>query len=426
MLLRFGVSNYFSIMDYQELSFIASNAIKDEGTSLLDPSGVKERIVPAVVIYGPNASGKSNFVQALRRMRGLVLNSFQHKPGAKIPRTYFAFSNAGKLEPTRFDCDVLLNGVRYHYGFEYNDAEVTREWLYSFNGGNRRSLFVRDHEFSNIKFGDYLKGKNKSVEDILKSNTLFLSAAAQANHEQLTEIYKFFESGFEIVGSSFGADAIQRDAPAVIDPRVVKFLGFADTGVVSAEVRERALEIPDDTQYAKFMEGMKSALATVIGDEEASKFGTDMKNREIRLGHQTADQGVVDLPFGRESRGTIRLVSLMGAVFRALDHGALLVIDEIDSALHTLLVTRVVELFGSDALNPMGAQLLATTHDTNLLCSGVLRRDQIWFVEKAPDGSSAIYPLTDISTRKEDNLERGYLKGRFGAIPFMGDLREVI
>ena len=426
MLLRFGVSNYFSVMDYQELSFIASKAIKDEDSSLIDADGLKERVVPAVVIYGPNAAGKSNFVQALRRMRAFVLNSFQYKPGANIARAHFAFSSAGKSENTRFDCDVLLNGIRYHYGFEYNNLKIVREWLYSFNGSNRRSLFIRDCDSPSIKFGDYLKGKNRAVEDILKENTLFLSAAAQANHEQLTEIYSFFQNEIEIVGSSFEADAIQRNAPDVIDPRVVKFLGLADTGIVSANVREKTLEVPGDGQFTKFVEGMKSALATVIGDEEASKFGADMKNKELRLGHHTADQGVVELPFGRESRGTIRLVSMMSAVFKALDRGSLLIIDEIDTALHTLLVTKVVELFGSETLNPRSAQLLATTHDTNLLCSGVLRRDQIWFVEKALDGSSSIYPLTDISTRREDNLERGYLKGRFGAIPFTGDLSEVV
>ena len=146
-----------------------------------------------------------------------------------------------------------------------------------------------------------------------------------------------------------------------------------------------------------------------------------MEFKEISLGHQAAAD-IQFLDIKRESAGTLRLLVLLKPIFEALDNGFLVVIDELDASLHTYLAEQIVALFNSKKTNPKGAQLIATTHDTNLLCADYLRRDQVWFVEKDRNGASTLYPLTDIRTRAADNLEKGYLQGRFGAVPFRGPI----
>jgi AAA15 family ATPase/GTPase len=209
-----------------------------------------------------------------------------------------------------------------------------------------------------------------------------------------------------------------------IDPRAISFLGAVGTGVVSHKVVEmKKSDIFDDAT-----EFVKSILKKRFGNDfDASEFDEVAKiPLEISLAHKGPNENAVYLDYRSESDGTKRLLFLLGHIFRALDKGTVFITDELNASLHTQACEALVSLFASKETNPLGAQLIATTHDTNLLQSKSLRRDQVWFAEKTNEGATHIYPLTDIRTRKGDNLEKGYLQGRYGAVATTGSVKDVI
>jgi hypothetical protein len=282
--------------------------------------------------------------------------------------------------------------------------------------------YERGHEKNNIRFGRSLRGKNTSIRDLTRDNSLFLSAAAQNAHEQLTPIYTFLTESvrfrIERGDDAFGSRIASKGK---IDRRAVTFLRCADTGVVDAKLEE--IELTDTAKA--FAANLRDAMKEALTDVDLS-FDLDAPARSLKLGHSTTSGEVVYLPFMDESRGTARLLDLVTDVFELLDSGGVLVVDELDNSLHTLLAGELVRLFGSPTYNKSRAQLIATTHDTNLMRHDLFRRDQIWLCEKDRAGATCIYPLTDISVRRTDNFEKGYLQGRFGAIPFWGGDSELL
>ena len=196
-----------------------------------------------------------------------------------------------------------------------------------------------------------------------------------------------------------------------IDPRVIDFLGRINTGVCSYQRKETALTEEMLSLGQEVFDLISRRTTTSI------EFDTNDMQYTIELAHRTRDGTPAYLDLGMESAGTLRLLMVLSLVYRALDHGAPVVIDELDASLHTLACEAVLRLFCSKDTNPNGAQLIATAHDTNLLASQMLRRDQVWFTEKDAYGATFLFPLTEIRTRSGDNLEKGYLQGRYGAVP---------
>ena len=412
MLLRFGVSNHLSIRERQELSFVASS-LKDRREGLIDCPAANGSLVPAIVIYGANASGKSNLVAAMQTMLSMILWSHtKGKPDGGVPRHPFRLDPGSSRKPSSFDVDFVIDGVRYHYGFEATDTAFVSEWLYVFPRAHRRYLFERDgNEFS---FGRSLRGPNKIIASLTRPNSLFLSAAAQNGHEQLSGVYKYFGSieGFREI-SVPGAMASAQLAEQEVDDRVINFLEKVGTGII--DYRRRETELTEQEQViGREMVAILRKLADTSLSPEA-----EMRNKRVSIefAHQGRDGKRVYFELDRESAGTRRLLIVLGLAFRAIDQGAPLFIDELDASLHTHACEEVLKLFCSRENNPKGAQLVATTHDTNLMVSSVLRRDQLWFIRKDAEGATDLYPLTDIRTRKGDNIEKGYLQGRYGAVP---------
>ena len=418
MILRFGASNMRSIRNYVELSMVATRGIKDRGPDLLKMGGGTDGVLPVAMLYGANASGKSAIFNSFMQFKNHIINSFSRRAvTGGIQRPYFLLDPKAKGEPSKLDCDFLIGGVRYHYGFEFNSELYTREWLYYFPEGYRRMLFER--EGSTFDFGKSLRGQNKSVSDITRQNSLYLSAGAQAAHVQLTEIYNFFNNNISGISTSFNDGETQRRIANNPDTRIIEFLRHADTGISDVKVERKPT--------SRLTEKMYESLFQVFNAEsELAEVSNIMKppaeEVKILFSHMNRQGKPNYLAFSSESRGTRRLASLISYIFQALDSGTTIFIDEIDASLHTLLSGKIVELFSSSISNPNGAQLIATTHDTNLLCSKYLRRDQIWFTEKDEFGETNLYPLTDIKTRNSDNIEKGYLQGRYGAIPYLGSI----
>ena len=413
MLLRFGVSNHLSIRDMQELSFVPSS-LKDESEGLIEcPAAPSGSLLPAAVIYGPNASGKSNLINALDTMRSMVLTSqTKGEPGGGVPRSPFKLDPASSQMPSRFDIDFVVDGVRHHYGFKASSTGFEAEWLYAFPKSQRRVLFERDGDKFRFKRG--LRGQNSNIAGLTRPNSLFLSAAAQNSHEQLSRIFGFFRSMLGVRGIAVRSGmASERLTKQGMDSRVIDFLKKMNTGVI--DYRRKETEIPKEVRDAS--REMFAAVKRAVGDRLDVEMDLGDKHVTIELAHHGRDGEPVYLELARESAGTRRLLIVLGSAYRALDHGRPLFIDEFDASLHTQASEAVLKLFCSPETNTKGAQLIATTHDTNLLQSPVLRRDQVWLTEKDTEGATQLYPLTDYRTRKGDNIERGYLQGRYGAVP---------
>jgi len=335
MLIRFAVENHLSIRDRQELSMVAAG-LQDKGVDLITVNNVK--LVPAALIYGANASGKSNFLSALSLLSGAVESSHaQTKPNSKIPRSPFLLDEKSKSSPTKIDLDFFLNEVRFHYGFVATNDAFIEEWLYAFPSGKKQVWFYRDATKRSIHFGKNLKGSLKTIEGLTRPNSLFLSAAAQNAHKQLTEIFDYLSSfSFKYRIENESQHAVAAFAKGAIDGRIIRFLQQADTGVVSHQFREMISDSKIDRK--SFMNDVVNLFKKY--SPEAQGFPPDWDDVELKkisLGHRTGTKRPKFFDLRLESAGTLRLLVLLKTIFQALDQGSLVVIDELE--LHPVLLT---------------------------------------------------------------------------------------
>lgn len=427
MILRFSVHNYLSFDVEQEISFIASK-LSDRDDGLIDLEHVSSglRGLPVAAVYGANASGKSNLLRALFKMRELVL--FSHRssgPGDGIKRKFYALRDNCESEETKFSIDFVVSNTRYHYGFSFDDKLYREEWLYFYPEGSRRLLFERIAG-EPIKFGPSFKGEKKVFESLTRENSLFVSVAAQNNHDILGEVFKFFQdlvAELDVSGAR-GVQFIQRGR-AEVDDRLLKFLALVGTGIVSYR-KKKTVDSPESVRFReRFIDLITEELDDNSKGDLGGIFRSNWEKEELEFGHQGEGKNLIYFDVSEESSGTQKLIGVLSQIFSVLDRGGFISIDEIDVSVHSQVTEAIFALFLNKATNPNGAQLLATTHDTNLMNSKVLRRDEIWLVEKSRSGMSELFPLTDIRTRKQDNIEKGYLEGRYGAVP-MVDIHDLI
>lgn len=404
MLIRFRVSNFRSLRDEQELSMVA--AFREGRDDLVSLESLDADLLRVAGIYGANAAGKSNVLDAFKFMRDAVSESHRAwPPEGPIPREPFLLDPRCTEESSSFEADFLFDGVRFQYGFKLDSEKILEEWLYSYPNRRRQVWFTRDANAAEpFTFGRQLKGRNRTIESLTRANSLFLSAAAGNAHEALLDVYSWFSSNL-VFGSPSRQGYWTLSTVRMLESKpheVIEFLRAADLGINNIELRENPL-----------------------GDRKARRLENNWAegaNRVLEFQHQTKGDPV-SLALSEESRGTQAWFSLAGPVLGILDRGGVLCIDELDSSLHPLLAFELIRLFLDPKRNPKNAQLIFNTHDTNLLGSPsetpLLHRDQIWFVEKDDEGATHLYPLTDFKPRKFENLERGYLQGRYGAIPFI-------
>jgi AAA15 family ATPase/GTPase len=413
MLLRFRVSNYASIRDEAELSLVA--ATRHEDIAVRSASGTNAEALPVAAIYGANASGKSNVVDAFFFMREAILESHQNwRPGTPINRRAFKLDASSRHDQTMFGIDFILEDVRYEYGFSLRDYEVSNEWLLSFPNKRERLIFNR-HAGAGIEFGPSLTGLRRNIEKLMRPNSLYLSTAAANNHPQLSKIYNWFASEVFLVraGADLGGSVTLHEWQSNDRTPLRDLLRYADTGVIDLEVTKR--EIPEQAAE-KLFEFLQAISA------DAPENGPVSMGPIIEFIHRgTGD--TARFTMGEESSGTLAWLLLVGPVVTALRRGGLLVVDELDARLHPLLAAHLVNLFQSPDTNQNGAQLVFNTHNVSLLgpsAPGRLRRDQVWFTEKDDSGATRLTALAEYRVRDGlENVEKRYLSGRYGAIPFL-------
>lgn len=418
MLVEFRVKNFRSLRDEQVLSLVASKDASLADTNTVE-SGLKAapRLLSSAVVYGANASGKSNLIKALQYMRGVVVESATVvQPGQTYAVQPFRLDTASAEEPTEFEVTVILSGVRHQYGFAMTQQRIVREHLLVYKAFKPQRWFERHYDASSGKdvyeFGTGLKGSKTLWENATRSNALFLSMAAQLNSEALRPLFDWFASSLVL----FNEQALlnpQVSIEMLKQPggrkRICDFLTSADISIADIEVVTR--KVPGQTVHFDVAAG-KSELRY-----------EEVEQQQLRFSHTTG-RGTAVFDLMDESSGTRNLLFLAGPVLDILEKGQTLVIDELDTSLHTLLVRELVRMFHRPEINTGGAQLIFTTHDTSLLdAPDLFRRDQIWLVEKDNEQASNLIALAEFSPRKNEALERGYLIGRYGGIPFVrGDI----
>lgn len=412
MLIEFRLGNFRSFRDECAISLIASTDKSLSDNTIETGISSLPRVVRSAVVYGPNASGKSNFLRGLVLMRGMVVESASLPPQSTFNIQPFRLDPKTKDEPCLFEVTVAIDGVRYQYGFEATPNRITAEWLLVYQTNKSAVWFDRRRDEATdkdiYKLGSGLKGPKQVWRDATRRDALFLSTAIQLNSEALSPLYKWFAESLHIIQSGQMISDVfttEKIKDPIWERRVVDFLSSADIAISAIRAYE--------------MDGFHTLLqinpAEGVVSEPRFEKGRVLRPRFTHsVGETAAEMDLED-----ESDGTQKLFALAGPLFEILQRGQVLVIDELDRSLHELLVRHLVRLFYDPEINTKGAQLIFTSHDSSLLEGNLLRRDQVWFIEKGNDLASYITPLTEYSARKDEALDRGYRAGRYGAIPLI-------
>lgn len=432
MLVEFSVRNYRSFKEEQNLSLVASTGreLQVENTIQFESNF---SLLKSAVVYGANGAGKSNLIIAIDFMKQFVLNSAQEKPIDYMP---FLLDSHTQNQSSEFEMIFINNKVRYQYGFAITSDRVVKEWLIAYPEKRAQHWFEREYnnktDQEEWRFGSkFLGGRQIDLwRKSTRSDSLFLSIAHQFNSEQLDPIYQWFNELF-----------IQRSGTVYDFPRLLlqdasekkRILEFINTFDLRINDIRTKKEILDYGELAKQIGDLKWNTAFLI--DSLSGKNKNLEIPKLMPRHDTLQKALKNIFFIRlnekneemiftpemESDGTLKIFMLTPILLRILQQGKVFIVDEIDNSLHPLLVRGLLKYFQNIRDNQSNAQMICTTHDTNLLDPELLRRDQIWFTEKKIDSSTDLYSLADYSPRKNEAFGKGYLEGRYGALPFIGD-----
>ena len=455
MLIQFSIKNYRSIKDEAELQMItdAGKELLDSNTFQPDAKGASNfGMMKSAVVYGANAAGKSNIINALSKMQWLVLNSATKlQSGEALDIEPFKFSVDSINEPTEFNMDFISEGIRYQYGFSANNERVLEEWLFAYPNGRAQTWFMREYDQKAEQYNwtkdSYLSGAKSTWKEATRDNALFLSTAIQLNSKQLSPVYHWFSKVLRVIGTH-DLNTIQTAQQVLSEKRtrdeVLSFLKAGDLGIEDIRVHDKysynspsidnegkkreswLANVGKNLQMPQSLDSPSFSRVSSSNVSSARPFYAD--NLIIETGHRLEDGSFQYLDLKEESDGTQRMFAFAAPLVESLQDGAVVFIDELNNSLHPTMVKFLVSLFNSADSNANKAQLVFTTHETSILSQDVFRRDQIWFCEKNKAQSTTLYSLSEFSVRKgADNIERNYLSGKYGALPFidksnLGDL----
>jgi AAA15 family ATPase/GTPase len=425
---------------------VASNAVKElesptEGVNNVfwDKSN-KNKYLKSAVVYGANGSGKSNLLSAIGFYRRFILSSSNDRQADdEIMTIPFLLSTETENKSSSFEMIFIIGAIRFRFGFEVTKKNVTSEWLFGFdteNSNKESTYFTREHQ--NIKVSNRNFKEGKGLENNARPNALFLSTVAQLNGEVSNKIQNWLKTNINVISGlddATTAYTIGRfQDQEEFRKKIINFFKLINLGIEDIKMEEPVLDnlskiLPpkrEDEKIASLIQELQKEL------KDRMKKGGDTREISINAFHKKFDEAnklidTIALDFELESRGTQKLFSLLGPWFDTLEKGKILIVDELDSRLHTKLTTELLKIFQS-GINTKNAQLIFASHDTNLLRNDLLRRDQIWFTEKDDKGSTDLYSLVEYkinqatSVRNDASFEKDYLIGKYGAIPYFGNI----
>lgn len=404
MLIEFSCSNHKSIREPITFSFLAGK----DTTSIEKVQTVGEmKLLKSAVIYGANGSGKSNFIDAISFVKSLVMNSINHQPGQGIRHTPHKLENINTASV--YQVQFLVDNIRYVFGFSLKNMLIAEEYLYYFPKGRQAKVYDRIE--GKIIPGSKFRSKFSMCKEVLKPNRLLLSCAANfADIPEINDAFNFFVNDLVIYGNLIQDDWMnyslyQMNSDAAMKKAVISFMSALGTNIkdikVNIDQKQISLnELPpflsDEFKNILLQNKVDSITAKIVYDS----FETDLLNEE--------------------STGIKKLFGMLCPLLDILAHNKILICDELESGLHESIVYELVDFFSNGDMDS-SAQIIFTTHETGLLDLDLFRRDQIWFTEmKTGDRSTDLYSLAEIkNVRKEENFVKGYMSGKYGAIPML-------
>lgn len=426
MLLEFTFGNYRSFKEIVTFSMIGSSS-----RELIDSNVIKEHkynLLKSAIIYGANASGKSNFIKAIKFFRKFILNSISNSLGnEEINVENFKLSTQNNELPSVFEIIFLIEKIRYRYGFKVNRKSVEEEWLFYVPSTKEGKLFTREGD--KITLGlDFREGKG--LESKTRSNVLFLSVVAQWNGKISSKIIEWLNNKVSIISgindNSYKLYTIKKLSEDILfKDFVLKYLKVADIGISNIDTNIEKLDfgIDDLPKLANSLFFDLNNSSSEILRIELNMLHPKFDNKNNVISHESFSHKM-------ESDGTIKLLSLAGPIWDTIKNGKILFIDEFEARLHQKLIESLLKLFNSKTVNINKAQFILASHDTSVLRSDIFRRDQIWFVNKNKFGSSELYSLAEYKInrkieRKDASYSKNYLTGRYGAIPVIYDFEKI-
>lgn len=394
MILEFSISNYMSFKEKVTFSMLAnsSKGLDDNYITVND-----RKILKTGAIYGANASGKSNLFKALQTISLMLKNSNNIDINATLPIIPFKFDNDYITKASEFEIKFIINNIRYVYGFIADKNKIYDEYLYNYPNNRETKIFDR----TNVKEYTYPQKDEKILKEIEEKNSqnkLFLATATNWNYEKTKPAYDFLTNG---IITFFNMEELKNIAFNIYDNTDNNLKNFALNFLKKADLNIEDYKISSMSIPEEFLKNTRVSVKTY----------------QILFKHIGSDNY---LSFDEESLGTQIVFTFIPFIANTLNKQKVLIVDELDKSLHPFLVQYIVEMFNNPEINKNGSQLIFNTHDTNLLNLNILRRDQIWFTEKNNEtGESSLYSLSDFSVRKKEIVEKGYMLGRYGAVPFI-------
>ncbi|MEV8544567.1 ATP-binding protein [Streptomyces sp. NPDC051572] len=392
-LLRFRVGNSRSLREVQELSLVTDGAEAFGGWAMTSTES-EIGVSPLAGLFGANASGKTNLLTALAEMGSAVRDSLswlnQPYPGLEqrlsIPREPFGSADDA-AQPTAYEIDVLLDGVRWTYGFELGDSRVEAEWIHTFPNGRRQVWLDRKASRDGKEFqwpGGHVKHPSLHAQ-ITRENSLLLSTAGATANESLAPLVNWFRNNLNLIQPS--------------------------STEVQKAVEKRLYENAD---ARRFLAGLVATMDLGITDITIDP--RPIMQGIVLLEHRT-EHGSHTLTWGREASGARAALTLLARAATALMDGSVLLVDDLGSDLHPRVAGEILRMFRMPFVNTKGAQLVFASHQAVLLHRRLLDPTQAWMVEKNHQGATEVYRLTDCEPGEEESVLNSYLDGAFGAIP---------
>lgn len=420
MLLEFSVKNFLSFKNEATLSMYASAEITEhERYNVFSVGG--QHLLRTAVIYGANASGKTNLIKAMQFMKNFVVNSLELQSEKEIDIEHFKLDTVNF--PSKFEVTFLVYDVYYRYGFVIDAKRVHHEWLYYAPFEQELKLFDRkfNNETDTIALGEKFSEGEPLVDNqqpkLTRERALFLAVVSQFNGTISRKVMDWFTNDFKVLFATkeetFEGVSVKKIGDVLYKKEILKFLQAADTAIEDIElVKVKPQDISGNVPN-KLKQDIVYKVKMLM-----------TKHSVFNTAGALTDSVLWSME--DESEGTQKLFALSAPLIETLKNGETLVVDELDSKLHPMIMRFIINLFHSTKSNPNHAQLIFATHETNLLSQRFFRRDQICFTEKDQYGSTDLYSLADYQWDElpsENRYKRDYFKGKYGAIPFIGELK---
>lgn len=390
MIIQFSIKNFTSFQDKVTLDLSAVPAYKEHESNLID-LGLKDRFLKVVSIYGANASGKSNLCLALDNFKNLVeesLNSAKEKEDLAVSKYYLPFQFTKERENSEMELVWIHDHYEYKYGFEYNSERIETEWFYKKNTKTNRNTIVFERTLDEIQFGASVRKHCEPYSNQIPKETLALT----------------FLSKLKLPLNTFS------EASDTITDIMVSDSRSFESEMYLTKFLPRVIDT-DKENLLRFLEAIDSGIKDIHYDKSEDR-------TLVWTEHHDVDGNCYELSLLRESKGTIKSIMIYILSKLAIKNGYTMVIDELNTRLHPLLLKFIIDLFYE---HDTRAQLIYTTHDTTLLDRHFFRRDQILFVDKDEYGRSELVALSDYKVRSDASFEKDYLAGVYGGIPSLSD-----